>query len=203
MNGFKIKVLTHLLFFIYCLLRESLCFLLTTCILIFYVLQEESLRMFCECGHTLQGSARFCSQCRKEVLATQTTQIVPCPNTVQKDKRIPVCGAEIQSSNKFCSGCGWFIDTKAFLQGAAMCGGNKRSGEPCDNIVTPNIRFCSECGKPPESCPLQETSALSKLNILKLLSFIEICDECFFVEYLEVKMFQATVHAVPRKIYIS
>lgn len=173
---------SELLFLRSCLLRESLCFLLTTCIiiLIFYVLQEQTLRMFCECGYTLQGSARFCSQCGKEVLATQTTQTVPCPNTVQKGKRIPVCGAEIQSSNKFCSGCGWFINPKAFLPGAAMCVGNKPSGELCDNIITPNIRFCSECGKPPEICPSQETSALRKLNILKLiLSFIEIYDEYF------------------------
>lgn len=78
-----------------------------------------------------------------------------------------------------------------------MCVGNKPSGEPCDNIVTPNIRFCSECGKPPEICPSQETSALRKLNILKLiLSFIEIYDEYFFVEYLEVEFFQAAVHVV-------
>lgn len=132
-----------------------------------YVLQEQTLRMFCECGYTLQGSARFCSQCGKEVLATQTTQIVPCPNTVQKGKRIPVCGAEIQSSNKFCSGCGWFINPKAFLPGAAMCVGNKPSGEPCDNIVTPNIRLCSECGNPPKTGPVQTTISTGKLNFLK------------------------------------
>lgn len=138
-------------------------------ILIFYVLQEESLRMLCECGYTLQGSARFCSQCGKEVLVTENTQTVPCPNTVQKGKRTPICGALIQSSSKFCSGCGWFINLKTFLPGAAMCDGTKRNGELCDNIVTPNIKFCSECGRPPiYSQPSQETSALGKLNILKL-----------------------------------
>lgn len=161
--------------------------------------------MFCECGHTLQGSARFCSQCGKEVLATQTTQIAPCPNTVQKDKRTPVCGAEIQSSNKFCSGCGWFINPKAFLPGAAMCGGNKRSGEPCNNIVTPNIRFCSECGKPPENCPLQETSVLGKLNVLKLFVFHWNLWWIFLLlNILKLKSFRQLLYiAVPHKIYIS
>lgn len=135
--------------------------------------------MFCKCGYTLQGSARFCSQCGKEVLVTQTTQTVPCPNTVQKGKRTPICGAEIQSSNKFCSGCGWCINPKTFLPGAAMCDGTKPNGKPCDNIVKPNTRFCSECGNPPKSQSSQETYALGKVIIFKLLSFIEIQDKYF------------------------
>eukprot|EP00105_Crassostrea_gigas_P007930 XP_011422347.1 PREDICTED: E3 ubiquitin-protein ligase rnf213-alpha isoform X2 [Crassostrea gigas] len=119
-------------------------------------MQEESSIMLCECGFTLQGSAKFCPECGKRMLA-QDIQTAPCPNTVEDGRRTPVCGTIIQSSNKFCVECGWKISLQAFLPGAAMCNGKKPNGEPCDNIVTPSIRFCSECGNPPNTGPAQET----------------------------------------------
>uniref|UniRef100_A0A8W8J1P6 DZANK-type domain-containing protein n=1 Tax=Magallana gigas TaxID=29159 RepID=A0A8W8J1P6_MAGGI len=108
--------------------------------------------MLCDCGSTLQ----YCSQCGKKVLApaSQDIQTIPCPNTVEDGRRTPVCGTMIQSSNRFCHECAWRISSKAFLPGAAMCDGNKPNGELCDNIMTPNMRFCSECGKPPKEMKL-------------------------------------------------
>lgn len=125
--------------------------------------------MLCECGSTLQGSAKFCPECGKKVLApeAQDIQTAPCPNTVQDGRRTPVCGTIIQSSNRFCMGCGWKISPQAFLPGAAMCDGKKPNGEPCDNIVTPNMKFCSECWKPPNTGPAQETISTGKLKVLK------------------------------------
>lgn len=130
--------------------------------------------MLCECGFTLQGSGKFCPQCGKKVLApaSQDIQTIPCPNTVEDGRRTTVCGTMIESSNKFCHECAWRISSKAFLPGAAMCDGKKSSGEPCDNIVTPNIRFCSECGKPPEGQPSQEKASAS--GIVKFLTLIDI-----------------------------
>lgn len=125
--------------------------------------------MHCECGFTQQGSAKFCPECGKKVLApaAQDIQTIPCPNTVQDGRRTPVCGTIIQSSNKFCMECGWQISPQAFLPGAAMCDGNKSSGEPCDNLVTPNVKFCSECGNPPKAGLVQETNSTGKLKVLK------------------------------------
>lgn len=125
--------------------------------------------MLCDCGFTQQGSAKFCPECGRKVLApaAKDIQTAPCPNTVEDGRRTPVCGTLIDSSNKFCKECGWKITPQAFLPGAAMCDGNKPNGELCDNIVTPNIRFCSECGNPPKTGPVQTTISTGKLNFLK------------------------------------
>lgn len=122
--------------------------------------------MLCECGFTQQGSAKFCPECGKRMLA-QGIQTAHCPNTVENGRRTPVCGTVIDSSDKFCKECGWKISRQAFLPGAAMCDGNKSNGEPCDNIVTPNMKFCSECGKPPNTRPAQETMSTGKSKVLK------------------------------------
>lgn len=131
--------------------------------------------MLCDCGSTLQEGVKFCSQCGKKVLApaSQDVQTIPCPNTVEGGRRTPACGTMIDSSNRFCHECAWRISSKAFLPGAAMCDGEKSNGEPCDNIVTPNIKFCSECGEPPKGHPSQ-TKTSASAGIVKILSLIDI-----------------------------
>lgn len=117
--------------------------------------------MFCKCGFTLKDNDKFCSQCGEKVSAqaTASTQIIPCPNTIQDGRRVESnCGARIENSQKFCTKCGWHVNQKVFLPDAIMCIGIKGNGECCDNIVTPNNRFCSECGKPPGIGILAERS---------------------------------------------
>ncbi|XP_062591685.1 E3 ubiquitin-protein ligase rnf213-alpha-like, partial [Saccostrea cucullata] len=109
--------------------------------------------MQCVCGFTLTGTgANFCPQCGKKVTCqgTANKQTAPCPNTIQDGERTSgICGKPVENSQKFCIECGWKVDPRAFLPRAVMCQGKKPNGAPCDNIVTPNVKFCSECGRPP------------------------------------------------------
>lgn len=163
--------------------------------------------MLCDCGSTLQEGVKFCSQCGKKVLApaSQDVQTIPCPNTVEGGRRTPACGTMIDSSNRFCHECAWRISSKAFLPGAAMCDGRKSNGEACDNIVTPNIKFCSECGEPPKGQPSQTKTSAS--GIAKFFSLIDIYIKLFFINILNLEFFFFRICALHymyfKRIFIS
>ncbi|XP_061169136.1 myb-like protein X [Saccostrea echinata] len=110
--------------------------------------------MQCECGFPLTGSTKFCPECGTKVgvQGTENKQTVPCPNTIQNRRRVSsICGTPVENSQKFCVECGWKVNPKVFLPGAFMCQGIEQNRErlPCGNIVTPDVKFCSECGNPP------------------------------------------------------
>ncbi|XP_061169140.1 clumping factor A-like [Saccostrea echinata] len=114
--------------------------------------EKEIIIMNCvKCSNPLQDKDNFCPECGQKVLKDTTAGAIPCPSTIQDEVRTPEpCGEEIKEGKKFCNQCGWKINPACFLPSAKMCSGMLQNGAPCDNIVTPNVMFCSKCGTPPD-----------------------------------------------------
>ncbi|XP_048732232.2 helicase-like transcription factor isoform X3 [Ostrea edulis] len=69
---------------------------------------------------------------------------VSCPNWTTEGVG---CGRKIEKEQRFCSMCGWRINTDIFKENAKMCHNKLEEGRVCENVVFPPQKFCSNCGK--------------------------------------------------------
>ena len=103
-----------------------------------------------KCSSTLQPDSKYCSECGEKVVQETAPRTAFCPNTISNErKRIKEpCGKEIDKENNFCNGCGWKINKTCFQPNSKMCSGELPNGEPCSNIVTVEMKHCTQCGHP-------------------------------------------------------
>lgn len=116
---------------------------------------EDEEAMKCnKCKNEIQKEDNYCQDCGAKVLKNTALRLVFCPNTIEDGLRTPKpCGKEIKEGKKFCSGCGWKINQSCFQPGARMCSG-EQNGAPCNNIVFPDSKFCSQCEKHMQGNPV-------------------------------------------------
>ena len=75
-----------------------------------------------------------------------------CPKIRETGKR---CGSDLiqfgSDRVNFCTYCGWKVDWEAVLQAnkvsAEICGGNLEDNKVCVNLLMPDAKFCSRCGR--------------------------------------------------------
>lgn len=79
----------------------------------------------------------------KLIVQNSESDAVSCPKWMTEGVG---CGQEIHKGHKFCTMCGWKINTNIFKNDAKMCHNKMEEQKFCENIVYPPQKFCSNCG---------------------------------------------------------